>query len=52
MSDYEKQFQPAAKSYDSKMRKVEKNGGETAVSGRDRHVYDWAVVLRDLEAYY
>jgi len=52
MSDYQKQFQPAAQYYDSKMRKVEQNGGETAVSGSDRHEYDWADVLRELEAYY
>ena len=55
MSDYEKQFQAAAKDYNSEMRKIEQNGGEdlsSVVKGSDRHVYDWADVLGELEPYY
>jgi hypothetical protein len=55
MSDYEKQFQATAKYYDSKMRKIEQNGGEdlsSVVKESDPHVYDWADVLGELEPYY
>lgn len=59
MSDYEKQFQATAKYSDSEPPKIEQNGGEdlsSVVPGSDRHLVEWADVLRDLrdngEAYY
>lgn len=55
MSDYEKQIQATAKSYDPEMRKTEKNGGEilsSEVSESSRRVHEWSDVLKDLEPYY
>ena len=55
MRSYEKKTQATAKSYDQNIRKVERSGGKirsSVVSGSDRHVYDWADVLRDLEPLY
>jgi hypothetical protein len=55
MGVYEKQIQATGKFYDPKMRKIEQNGGEihsSVVPASDRHVVEWAEVLRDLEAYY
>ena len=55
MSVYEKQIQVPENYYDTEMRKIEQNGGESispVVPGSDEHVYEWADVLRDLEPYY
>jgi len=55
MGVYEKQIQATAKYYDPQMSKIEQNGGEllsSVVPGSDRHVVEWADVLRDLEPYY
>ena len=55
MSDYEKQIQATAKSYDPELHKTEKNGGEilsSEISETSRPVPEWADVLRELEPYY
>ena len=55
MSNYEQKTQATAKYYDQKTRKVAQSGGKirsSVVAGRDRHEYDWADVLRDLEPLY
>jgi hypothetical protein len=55
MSNYEKKTQATAKYCDQTMGKVEQSGGKirsSAVEGRDRHAYDWADVLRELEPLY
>ena len=55
MSNYEKQIQATAKYYVPRTRKIKQNAGKILSSvapQSDRHMHEWADVLKDLDAYY
>ena len=55
MGVYEQQIQATANYYVPDMHKTEHNSGEILSSGdreNDPREYEWAEVLRDLEAFY